>query len=129
MSDEIIEIGEDGTFDIPSMVRNIKESIIIQSTENVSCLENPGIEISRMVANLDLHSYKFFQLGKSSTILLICKIEVGNNVLSCNVSSNTIIVSTTEGVELSIPSTIQMKPESAKASVFEDLIYIKLEKK
>ena len=84
-------------------------------------------EISRMTDCLEVNSYKFFKLGNSSTILGICKIAAKNKILRCDMNSNSICISTSNGMKLSIPSPVPIKIQSAKASSFENLLYVKFD--
>jgi hypothetical protein len=139
--DDVIEIGADGSFEIPNTAytpkvyevveKNHTKSKVITLDENVVNLPyvvSAEHEFRQLTADLQEGSFKIFQVAEAEILLITVKLFDGESVSSCKVHPDSINIETVGNRILTIPLPCKVKPENAVATLWNVLLSIRVEK-
>lgn len=136
MSDEIIEMSDDGTFEIPSTPYEVKSLSDFDlppppnnDTDNGPIDDDAETDALKSISDLPSGGFKIYEHRDSTFLSILIRFNREDERTSkCVVSSSTIEVISTGGTTYKVPLGTNVKPESGTASAYEALVVLKVEK-
>ena len=129
-ADEILEIGEDGTFDIPLKPVVVKHTPVFVAPSHAE----PDNNVSEPEANTNFFlqlvsgEYKIVRENDRNINVVIC-IEKGVAAEKFRLNSNLLVVDLSDGRKMKIDIPVEVSPTSATAKSFGEYVVVKMELK
>ncbi len=124
--EDIIELGEDGTFDISSTssVKQAKTEEIDYSTYDWSKVEN--LDKLDIVKEIAANEYAIYQKEDGSVLWVILKLAAGQHLSEVVYHQQTLIITTSAGekAEIVLPQEKSVDPKSIKCSYCKEVMTI-----
>ena len=124
MSDvEVIEIGEDGSFDIPSQPQNTRtRATSYESDAYLGSSNSERGEIS-LRQSIVAGEYKIFR--KENKIFVVLRMLPGENMSDVSFVDSSLNITTTDKVySINIPSSITVNPTTSNCKVWTDFVTV-----
>ena len=139
MSDEILEIGVDGTFEIPMPPPPSKgsdgraeESFSDENKAgetNESPLEDAVSNAQKGISAIAPGGYKIYDEHDARALSIVIRFETEEErVKGCRVSSTSVEVTTSAGTVLKVPLVNTVRPDSAICSTSESVVLVRVMK-
>ena len=141
---EILELGEDGSFEIPSPTRlkieedsddevencNIKERTIFKEDKEcvLGFVENPTQSFKELIADLTPGSFKIMDSKNSGSIIVLIAFEEKEKATKVYVSNTKVEVKSSKERTFTVDLPIEVEPKTATSATFENFIYVNAKK-
>ena len=132
IDDGVVEIGDAGEYEVSSCASvGLGCPLSIISIENLTFLMDPVHEVSRIIRDLDVDSYRFFEYndGESGQLLVVIRIDPIDSFVSCSARPDVIYIFTKSNKTRVVKVPIKIKPDTVIASDFQNILYIRVEKR
>ncbi len=124
--EDVIELGEDGTFDInsTSSVKQAKTEEIDYSTYDWSKVEN--LDKLDIVKEIAANEYAIYKKEDGTVLWVILKLAAGQHLSEVVYHKQTLIITTSVGekVEIVLPKETSVDPKSIKCSCCKEVMTI-----
>lgn len=132
-TDEVIEIGEDGQFEIPKSKITVKNIYTNHTTtrEKISLEESPVVNVlevkeTSLLDSVSAGEYKIFRNKVTAMINIIICLKDDEQLKLLNVAQNAVYVELENGKELHIPLSLPVISSTALSKVFQKYITIQI---
>jgi hypothetical protein len=138
MSD-IIELGSDGTFEMPMPPVPLKGSSGVSAgnveasaegkNENEAYLEDASANALKGVASIPQGGYKIYDEHDARALSVVVRFQTEEErVKSCRVSSTSVEVTTTDGTVMTVPLVNAVKANTATCSTADSVVVVRIQK-
>ena len=127
---EILELCDDGSFEIPSPVREklAAETEFEEIPEASFKMETFTRTFKDLISEIAPGGYKVRESGNSNLVTVVIMMQDGEKVETCKVQRNGIEVSTDQNRLYSVSVPIAIRPQSSTSSSFENFLYVQMKK-
>jgi hypothetical protein len=133
---DILELGDDGSFEIPSIVsrkididgdfKNLEED---EGEITANCnVASFGRSFNDLVADIAPGNYKVLVSSISNLITVIIMLRESEQVASCKIQGKVVEVSTNSNRLYSVVLPIAFLPQTATSSTFGQFFYVQMKK-
>ena len=121
MADEILEIGEDGSFEIPTP-KAVPPSITLECAATVS----ESIAENLVFQRINTGEYKIIKEDPNKLNVILC-LEDGTYATRFRLNESSLIIEIIDGRKIQIDLPMKILPSKSQAKAFSKYLVIKLE--
>lgn len=128
-SSDIIEIGEDGTFEIPKPTKKpvkMQTEIFIEKVKPNKEAEKELQQPTSVLDSISSGEYKIFRSKSTGMVDVIVHLQEDENLKEVNVSQYAILIDLQGGKDLQIPLPFQVASNTAESTMYQKYITIRV---
>lgn len=128
---EVIEMGEDGSFDIPSFTCTSTKLNPPQSTvsDDFSTVNKDNFPFNELSLNECIAPGEFKMFVKRKMLYVAIRLVSSEELMTCKIVNNDVLITTNESktYKILISVDFKMKPESAVCKTWEKFVVVSIE--